>query len=502
MVRVCTCATNELPAAWADWISHLPPNAAENEAAYPANWRDLLPLVALLQRTHNLAGPDWLLSRLRTAAVLEERRLASVRSTTAEILAIPEIAAAEPLVIGGLGIGETVYPDPASRHTGILSIMLAAGTNLHVLARQLAVNGFRIRQAGKRSRHWPFLPWARAWLWHKSGFQVYLISAPFWRAGHRLGHKRLMRGAMQVDCPGGLSFRTPRFADAMALIAVGIGREHSLQSLLPAVDTALLQRHHLGQGEQRTGDGGCATPEPSAHAGLPLAAPPFLSRLRRWLRDRVNVERRAERRLLRESPHRLFQIGGRTAPDRYPHLFAALRDSLSDIPSPEILSFGCSTGEEIVSLRTYIPAGRFAGIDINGARIGQARAKLGNVSVRLWAAASIEESGAGTFDAISCLSVLQHNVLVKDWPEDCTPYMTFGKFETAVIDLDRHLKVGGMLLLYHTSFRFADTRVADRYTPLLVTDLLVPGSNKRYDRNNRRTLEPPHERFALWRKER
>jgi hypothetical protein len=242
----------------------MPDNAGEADAAYPAHWRDLLPLVALLQRRHGLSGPDWLLSRLRTAAVLEERRLGAVRKTTAEILAVPAVAAAQPLVIGGLGIGETVYPDPASRHTGILALMLAAGTALPRLARELEPHGYRIRRAGRRALYWPFLPWARVELVHPSGFQVYLFSAAAWRKGHRLGHARLLRDARRVSCPGGLSFLTPGIADAIALISRGLGSERSPLSLVPAVDSTLLRRQ-LGAGTHVESGQDAAEPMRAGH---------------------------------------------------------------------------------------------------------------------------------------------------------------------------------------------------------------------------------------------
>jgi hypothetical protein len=242
LVQVCTCADGDLPAAWSSWLDRLPPAAANADAISPRHWLDLLPLLALRQRQHGLVGPDWLISRLRTAAVLEERRLPAVRRTTAEILAVPAIECGSPLVTGGLAIGETVYPDPASRHTGILSLMLTTGTSLPRLARELEILGYHPRHTGRRARYWPFLAWARVWLTHPSGFQVYLFAAPPWRRRSRLAHAALMSRAQRIRCPDGLAFLAPAPNDALALIERGIGREHSPVTLLPAVDAALLRR--------------------------------------------------------------------------------------------------------------------------------------------------------------------------------------------------------------------------------------------------------------------
>jgi len=228
-----------------------------------------------------------------------------------------------------------------------------------------------------------------------------------------------------------------------------------------------------------------------------VRAIPGARALARWVLARFNPDIQAERRL-RQDP-RLYQPGGRTQLNRYPHLFGALRDALADLSSPEILSYGCSTGEEILSLQSLIPGARLAGIDINARRIRVARRKIADASVRLWTAGSIGETEAGRFDAITCLSVLHRPETIHDWPADPTPYMTFATFETAVLDLDAHLKPGGFLLLDHLSFCFADTCVASNYTPVRI-DGVQPGPRKRYDRNNQPILVQSDEHVSLWRK--
>lgn len=234
-----------------------------------------------------------------------------------------------------------------------------------------------------------------------------------------------------------------------------------------------------------------------------IKAIPGIAPLGRWVLTRFNSDIQAEQRLLRERHPRLYQSGGRTELNRYPQLFTALRDALADIPAPEILSFGCSTGEEILSLRTYIPAARLAGIDLNPHRIATARRRIADSGVRLWAAGSVGETGAGQFDAITCLSVLHRRETVHNWPADPTPHMSFATFEAATLDLDAHVRPGGILLLDHLSFRFSDTSVAANYTPVRVTGAHTEGRPlKRYDRNNQPILVPTSEHASLWRKNR
>ena len=232
-----------------------------------------------------------------------------------------------------------------------------------------------------------------------------------------------------------------------------------------------------------------------------LRAIPGVRSLWHWMVTIHKPALREELRLLRIGHPRLYQRGGRTELDRYPRLFAALRDTLAGTTTPSVLSFGCSTGEEILSLRSYLPDARLAGIELNGHRLKTARRRIADPSVSLWQAGSIAETGAGDFDAITCLSVLHRRETIHNWPADPTPYMSFATFEAAILDFDAHLRPGAVLLLDHLSFRFADTTVASRYRPIQVPNAHADGAPmKRYDRNNQPVLVPPGEHVSLWRK--
>src|SRR5579862_8906410 len=59
-------------------------------------------------------------------------------------------------------------------------------------------------------------------------------------------------------------------------------------------------------------------------------------------------------------PTGLFQYRSLTRTDRYPEIFGFVRTQLP--PSARLLSFGCATGEEVFSLRTYFPAAVIRGL--------------------------------------------------------------------------------------------------------------------------------------------
>lgn len=238
LLHLCAGTPATRAAAWDQWITALRPPQG-NAEPYPAHWRDLLPLVAFRQREGSFTGPDWLLSRLRTASLLEERRLVAVEDTAAEILANPIIAAHAPLMLGGLGLGKTVYPHPATRHTGTITLLLRPGTKLRPLMYALVAQGYRTRQGGWRTLHLPLRRHAHLRLSHPSQMKLLLLSAPAWRRDDALGHTALKSRAVPIAA-GNARFTALSLLDALALTQRRLTGE-SPTSLVPLVDEALIR---------------------------------------------------------------------------------------------------------------------------------------------------------------------------------------------------------------------------------------------------------------------
>src|SRR5436309_512742 len=98
----------------------------------------------------------------------------------------------------------------------------------------------------------------------------------------------------------------------------------------------------------------------------------------------------------------VHQTSPDTAEERYPELFdlaASLRPDAA-----RILSFGCSTGEELIALRR-----RFSEAEIVGAEINPRSRRIARRRVQLDRRISLVPPQAidGTFDAIFALAVLQ-----------------------------------------------------------------------------------------------
>lgn len=94
-----------------------------------------------------------------------------------------------------------------------------------------------------------------------------------------------------------------------------------------------------------------------------------------------------------------------TVPNRYPLLFNACADYLAETPDPSILSFGCSTGEEVFSIGQLIPQAHILGVDINPWCIRQAKRKAASLNHTFVHRLSKEFESAEGFDAIFCMAV-------------------------------------------------------------------------------------------------
>ncbi|HEV2486254.1 MAG TPA: class I SAM-dependent methyltransferase [Terracidiphilus sp.] len=170
-------------------------------------------------------------------------------------------------------------------------------------------------------------------------------------------------------------------------------------------------------------------------------------------------------------PKGLYQPYIKTSRDRYPEIFRQVREVVGDGADVRILSFGCSTGEEVFSLRKYFQLATIIGLDINPHNILVCRfRKLWNRDARLRFAVAGLTAGEenASYDAIFAMAVFRHGDLnVSPPPPMCDDRIRFVDFEQSVADLARTLKPGGLLVIQHAMFRFADTRVAGEFETVL-----------------------------------
>jgi SAM-dependent methyltransferase len=217
---------------------------------------------------------------------------------------------------------------------------------------------------------------------------------------------------------------------------------------------------------------------------LPNLVKPIARKGRDALREAYYV---MYRRLRRPLPGE-YQTYSYTRPDRYPWLFEFAAGRLGSRQPLSILSFGCSRGDEIFSLRRYFPGATLKGIDVNPRNIARCLARVRTekpTDTTFAVAASTTDERTGSYDAIFCLAVLVSGDLTTSGAQRCDPVFHFERFDRQIADFARCLKPGGLLILHTTNFRFCDTTVAGDFDVVLEADRAHLAPDVLFDRDNR-----------------
>ena len=146
-----------------------------------------------------------------------------------------------------------------------------------------------------------------------------------------------------------------------------------------------------------------------------------------------------------------LQPNNQTRPERFPKILDAAKSLYPD--AKRVLSFGCSTGEEIQSLAKRFPKAELVGVDIDHYAIERARKanKLPNAYFH-------DDLGAlGKFDVITCFMVLF--CLEVPVPKD--------RWIKTLKKLDAYCNHGGIIMIYTSDYDPMEV-LGDAYEPINV----------------------------------
>ena len=138
-----------------------------------------------------------------------------------------------------------------------------------------------------------------------------------------------------------------------------------------------------------------------------------------------------------------------TAPNRYPEIFAAAAAAAPD--ARRILSFGCSTGEECVSLAEYFPKSEIIGAEINVLSLVKAWKKRSD-RIRFVYSSDRTLTRLAPFDVVFCMAVLRapkKQQRLGNYP--------FALFAERALFLESLVKPGGLFVIHNSMYRFSDT---------------------------------------------
>lgn len=212
----------------------------------------------------------------------------------------------------------------------------------------------------------------------------------------------------------------------------------------------------------------------TAANGKPLAetrkSPLALRAMRRLWRLAVDRPYRNMLWLHLRRPKGAFQPFNDTKTNRYPRIFHFVQSELGAESEVKILSYGCSTGEEVFSLRNYFPRATIKGIDINPGNIAACRRRVNDApdaAISFATASSTVAEPAASYDAIFCMAVLRHGSLGLPDVTRCDHLIRFEDFAQTIADFRRCLKPGGLLVVRHSNFRVVDTPAGAGFETIL-----------------------------------
>ena len=188
----------------------------------------------------------------------------------------------------------------------------------------------------------------------------------------------------------------------------------------------------------------------------------------RWLRDLLHPHHRAVRAIAKAHPGLLLQPEATTSAGRYPEIIAFVSADLAALAEPRVLSWGCSTGAELIALRSALPRARIVGVDINPRSLKiAAQLTSGMEGITLVQSGDPADLAGQTFDAVLCLAVLRHARLQEEQPLSSRAILPFAQAEKFIAALTALVRPKGLLGLWNVHFRLADMRIAPAFPVVL-----------------------------------
>lgn len=149
----------------------------------------------------------------------------------------------------------------------------------------------------------------------------------------------------------------------------------------------------------------------------------------------------------------------------------------------KVLSFGCSTGEEIVTIRSIFRDAELYGCEIEPVSLAAAAESVGHLATIFKSDASAI-ADYGPFDLINCSSVLCLSP-----PTHINTLFPSPDFDALLTVLDRALRPGGLLAITNASYRFYDSPIAPYYDPVRSDIIFSSGFVNVYAHDRRPFLE-------------
>ncbi|MEM6489304.1 MAG: class I SAM-dependent methyltransferase [Pseudomonadota bacterium] len=187
-----------------------------------------------------------------------------------------------------------------------------------------------------------------------------------------------------------------------------------------------------------------------------------------------------------------FQQSTATLFNRYAEVFRVLRASVEMAHGPSlrgadlrILSFGCSTGAEMLTARAYFPDATILGCDVDETALGVAAEALEEDGGRVFASDAATIAALAPFDIVLANAVLCVHPLKREI-EDLTPMFPHSRFHETVGTLVGALAPTAWLMLCNAAYDLRSVPEAAGLRPIASPLIEANGFVERFDRTGRR----------------
>lgn len=168
--------------------------------------------------------------------------------------------------------------------------------------------------------------------------------------------------------------------------------------------------------------------------------------------------------------------------NRYPNIFYTCTQLIKK-QHIDILSFGCSTGEEIITLKNiYFPSANIYGVDINNQILTECAKKVNKKYLFTQEQFLLTKQTFDIIFAMSCLCKWEETESV----EDSSELYPFHVFESGVKMLHNKLNTNGLLVIYNANYMFEDTCVAENYRKISRKCIKESGIVHKFDKHNKK----------------
>lgn len=146
-------------------------------------------------------------------------------------------------------------------------------------------------------------------------------------------------------------------------------------------------------------------------------------------------------------------------------IFSACKEYFKDRKGIRILSFGCATGEEVITLRYYFPDATIIGAEVNKYCLEVCNLRRLDEKMIFIDSTDEEIVRNGPYDAIFCMAVFQRTPeqITLDGVKNIKRIYPFAKFEKQICKLDQHLKEKGLFVVHYSQYDYTDTQIAGHY---------------------------------------